>query len=116
MIQIAVVYHSETGNTRRMAEIVKQGCESVDGVEARCFSIEEVDAGYLGRAQAVILGCVQKPPRRDGVGPNGVQTARGHLSEIALDQIGSVVFTTGCVRLEHPVGDAFDAELLIADK
>ena len=56
MIRIAVIYHSETGNTRRMAELVKEGCEKADGVDARTMSLDEVDDGFVGSAQAVILG------------------------------------------------------------
>ena len=56
MIRIAVIYHSETGNTSRMAELVKEGCEHEEGVEARIMSIDEVDEDFLGSAQAAILG------------------------------------------------------------
>ncbi|MFC1526260.1 flavodoxin family protein [Candidatus Latescibacterota bacterium] len=56
-MKIAVVYHSETGNTERMAELVKEGCESVAGVEARCMPVDEVDDGYIRDAKAVIFGC-----------------------------------------------------------
>ena len=56
-MQIAIVYHSETGNTERMAELVKEGCESVAGVEARCMSVDEADGDYIRDAKAVIFGC-----------------------------------------------------------
>ena len=55
-IRIAVVYHSETGNTKKMAELVQQGCARVKGIEARSFPIAAVDAEYLASACAVILG------------------------------------------------------------
>jgi NAD(P)H dehydrogenase (quinone) len=55
-MQIAIVYHSETGNTARMAELVREGCARVEGVEARCMSIDVLDQGYIDAAQAVILG------------------------------------------------------------
>jgi len=55
-MKISVIYHSETGNTKAMAELVASGCESVDGVEAKCFSIDEVDEGYVVDSDAVILG------------------------------------------------------------
>jgi NAD(P)H dehydrogenase (quinone) len=55
-IRVAVIYHSETGNTKKMAELVRDGCLSVEGVEARCFSIDTVEAAYLADAKAVILG------------------------------------------------------------
>ena len=56
MIRVAVIYHSETGNTRRMAELVKEGCEQEEGVEARLMSIDDMDDDFLASAQAAILG------------------------------------------------------------
>jgi NAD(P)H dehydrogenase (quinone) len=55
-MQIAVIYHSQTGNTRMMAELVRDGCQQVAGVEARCMSIDQVDAEYVAAASAVIFG------------------------------------------------------------
>ena len=55
-MKIAIVYHSETGNTRQMAELVRQGCVAVPGIEARCMSIDEVDAGFVADAKAVLFG------------------------------------------------------------
>jgi len=55
-MKIAIVYHSETGNTKMMAGLVKEGCESVDGVEARCMPIDAVDENYVVEAKAVIFG------------------------------------------------------------
>ena len=55
-MKIAIVYHSETGNTKKMAELVREGCLRVPGVEARCMSIDEVDEAYVVASKAVILG------------------------------------------------------------
>ena len=56
-IKVAVVYHSETGNTKRMAEFVKKGCDSVGHVESKIMSIDDVDESYIASADAVIMGC-----------------------------------------------------------
>ncbi len=57
-MKISVIYHSETGNTRRMAEIITKAAASVSpDVEARAFSCEEVDEDFLAASGAVILGC-----------------------------------------------------------
>jgi flavorubredoxin len=61
--KIAIVYHSETGNTRQMAELVQQGCVAVPGVEARCMSIDELDAGYVADAKAVLMASARLTPR-----------------------------------------------------
>ena len=36
-MKVSIVYHSETGNTRRMAELLKDGCAQVTGVEAKVY-------------------------------------------------------------------------------
>jgi len=56
VVRIAIIYHSETGNTKKMAELVQQGCLRIKDVEARCFAIDGVDSEYLASARAVILG------------------------------------------------------------
>ncbi len=55
-MKIAIIYHSETGNTRQMAELVAEGCRAVPGVEAQCMGVDAVDDGYLEAARAVIFG------------------------------------------------------------
>ncbi len=57
MINIAIIYHSETGNTERMAQMVAEGCRSVEGTEVKLMSLDEVDSEYLAKCYAVILGC-----------------------------------------------------------
>ena len=56
MIKIAVIYHSVTGTTRRMAEEICKGVNSVDGVEGMAFPIENPDAEYVKESKCVILG------------------------------------------------------------
>ena len=55
-MKIAIIYHSETGNTQQMAELVRQGCEQVAGVQARLMPIDEVDETYVAESAAAILG------------------------------------------------------------
>ena len=55
-MKIAIIYHSETGNTKKMAELVREGCERVAGVEARGMPVDQVDDDYVAAAKAVILG------------------------------------------------------------
>ena len=56
MIKIAIVYHSETGNTKRMAELIEEGCGKVSDVEARAMSIDDMDEAYIAEARAVLFG------------------------------------------------------------
>ena len=56
-VRVAIVYHSETGNTRKMAELVKEGCDKISGVESKAMSIDDLDLPYIAGAEAVIFGC-----------------------------------------------------------
>ena len=44
-MKLAVIYHSETENTKQAAEWIADGMNEVSGVEARAFSIEKVCKG-----------------------------------------------------------------------
>ena len=55
-MKIAIVYHSEPGNTRQMAELIREGCMSIAGVEAKSMSAEEVDEEWVVDSSAVIIG------------------------------------------------------------
>lgn len=56
-MKVAVVYHSESGNTARMAQLVAEGCREVsEAVEARLMTIEAPDVAYLQEAKAILLG------------------------------------------------------------
>lgn len=58
-IKVAVVYHSQTGNTARMADIIAQGAQSVEGAEARAISItdmSEADAAYIAESRCLVYG------------------------------------------------------------
>jgi len=59
MSKILVVYHSQQrGNTRKMAELVAEGCRQVEGVEVEMVSVNEerVDMDAAEAADAYALG------------------------------------------------------------
>ena len=55
-MKATVLYHSKTGNTRKMAEIIVQGMEAVDNVQAKAFSLEQIDEEWLKESKCVVLG------------------------------------------------------------
>ena len=55
-MKLSVIYHSESGKTRRMAEIIAKGMNSVEGAEARAFSIDELDAAFAAESRCVVFG------------------------------------------------------------
>ncbi|MFW6161617.1 MAG: flavodoxin family protein [Planctomycetota bacterium] len=59
MATILVVYHSQQyGNTRKLAELVAEGCRQVDGVEVTMVNVNEerVDIDAAEAADAYALG------------------------------------------------------------
>jgi len=55
-MQVSVIYHSESGNTAKMAERIAEGARQVEGVDARAMSIDEVDIEYMKASAAVLFG------------------------------------------------------------
>lgn len=55
-VNILVVYHSETGNTKMMAEAVTEGAGLVEGVAVTLKTTEETKEEDLLNANAIIVG------------------------------------------------------------
>lgn len=55
-MKMAVIYHSVTGNTKNMGEQIVKGMNSVEGVEAKSFPIEDVDVEFVKKARCVVFG------------------------------------------------------------
>ncbi len=55
-MKVSVIYHSVSGNTKKLAEIIAGGAGSVEGIEARAFSIEGIDSTFLEESKAAIIG------------------------------------------------------------
>src|SRR5262245_25837338 len=57
MTRVAVVFHSDRGHTRVLAEAVVRGAASVTGVEATLVAVEAVAWNDLADADAIVFGC-----------------------------------------------------------
>lgn len=55
-MKMTVLYHSKTGNTKKMAEIICEGMMSVSGIEVKAFSLEEIDELWIQESKCVVLG------------------------------------------------------------
>ncbi|MDL2263059.1 hypothetical protein LJC31_00245 [Synergistaceae bacterium OttesenSCG-928-I11] len=42
-MKLSILYYSKSGNTMKMAGVIAEGMTSVEGAEARTFSIGELD-------------------------------------------------------------------------
>jgi len=56
-MKISVIYHSETGNTRKLAEIISEGAALDGKVDVKLMSIDEIDDAFVESSAAVIVGC-----------------------------------------------------------
>jgi len=54
--KILITYHSETGNTERMAQAVAKGAGTVEGVQVLVMDVSEVEEEHLLDATAIIVG------------------------------------------------------------
>ncbi len=54
-MKAAIIYHSVTGHTKELAELIQQGMAE-ENVEAKTFSIDDVDADWIKESQCVIIG------------------------------------------------------------
>lgn len=55
-MKLTVLYHSVTGNTKKMAEAIVAGMQTVEGAEAKAFSIDEIDEAWVKESKCVVLG------------------------------------------------------------
>lgn len=55
-MKMSVLYHSKTGNTKQMAEVIAAGMQAAEGAEARAMPIEEIDADWLKESRCIVVG------------------------------------------------------------
>lgn len=55
-MKISVIYHSESNNTQKVAELIAEGARISDGIEVRRMPIGDVDSDFLDASEAVFFG------------------------------------------------------------
>ena len=55
-MKLSVLYFSRSGHTRDMAEEIVSGMNSVEGAQARAFSLDAIDEDFLRESSCVVLG------------------------------------------------------------
>jgi len=55
-MKMTVLYHSKSGSTKQMAEVIAEGMMTVEGTEAKVFPIEEIDEAWAKESKCVVLG------------------------------------------------------------
>jgi len=56
-MEIAILYHSKTGNTEKVARLIAEGAKQIENIRVKCMSIDDIDYQYLKKSKAVIFGC-----------------------------------------------------------
>jgi NAD(P)H dehydrogenase (quinone) len=58
MTRIAIIYHSEKGRTKLVADAIVKGVQEVSGTQAELISVTDtIDWGKLQQCDAMIFGC-----------------------------------------------------------
>ena len=107
IMKMAVIYHSVTGNTKRMGEIIAEAMSSVGDVEARSYPIESVDMDFVKSCQCVIFGSPIYAAHITGQMMNFLLEEAGKL-ELAGKLVGA--YTTA--QYVHGGGDLGIREIL----
>lgn len=55
-MKMTVLYHSQSGTTQQMAQVIAEGMETVEGVEAKTFPLDGIDEAWTKESQCVVLG------------------------------------------------------------
>ena len=52
----AILYHSKTGHTKLAAEMIVTGLQSIPGMQAMAFPVEEIDEEWARESRCLIVG------------------------------------------------------------
>jgi len=55
-MKLTVLYHSVSGNTKQMADVIAEGMKMVENAEAKTFPIEEIDEAWVKDNKCVVVG------------------------------------------------------------
>lgn len=55
-MKMTVLYFTKTGTTKRMAEVIAEGMQAVEGVAARAFPIDAIDEAWAKESRCIVLG------------------------------------------------------------
>lgn len=103
MIKVAIIYHSGRGHTKRQAEAVAKGVKSIEAVECKLISVEEVQDNwdYIDESAALIFGS----PTYMGTISAPFKTFMDSTSKVWMKQSWKDKLAAGFVNSGWPSGD-----------
>jgi flavodoxin len=90
MVKVIVVFESNYGNTKRVAETIVEGMKDVGEIEASVRELKEVDRNEILEYDAVLLGS----PNHMGGPTRGIKGFIDKLGELRLEGKMFAVFDT----------------------
>jgi NAD(P)H dehydrogenase (quinone) len=55
-MKVSILYHSVSGNTEKIADLIKKGVIETENVEAKCMSIENLDEKFIEESKLIFMG------------------------------------------------------------
>jgi NAD(P)H dehydrogenase (quinone) len=55
-MKTAVLYYSQTGKTKQTAQYIVDGMMSVEDIEAKSFSLENLDMSFIEESKCIVIG------------------------------------------------------------
>ncbi|MBN2851507.1 MAG: flavodoxin family protein [Clostridia bacterium] len=55
-MKVSIIYHSETGNTEKVAKLIEESVCQIEGVKAESMAISEVDESFVNDSAIVFFG------------------------------------------------------------
>lgn len=56
-MKIGIVYHSESGNTEKIARAMEAAGNAIPGIEAKAINVASPDDAFLNESKAILFGC-----------------------------------------------------------
>jgi len=56
-MKISIIYHSQSGNTKKMAELIAAGVQINNNIEKKIMEIDNIDNDFISDSKAIIFGC-----------------------------------------------------------
>lgn len=55
-MKLSIIFHSESGNTAKVADIIAEGAKKAGDVEVKCMHINDIDVDFAKQSSALIFG------------------------------------------------------------
>jgi len=55
-MKIAIIYYSQSGNTKILADKIIEGVQQVEGIEVKAMTVDNFDKQFIAKAKAILFG------------------------------------------------------------